>query len=338
METKTPSRLESLLQGLRQPDPVALFDAACQALVLGGVALAAGASVLSRDKPKAQWRGGYARSQTPGDESIHPVHPPRRGDLFEITGSQSDEGTLDWPQAPTHHWIVHGRGHDQEWSLWGVMDGSNPRGMEESKQVLMSTLVDLLRLRLSDLQFRQHIEKQMHQANHMARTDPLTGIFNRLGLQEQMDSSIVLHQQSVKKTGFAVGLIDLDKFKPINDRYGHAAGDLILTVVARRLQACLRQPPVDLVARLGGDEFVLVMGHLPRGAESELVAGAMKRIEEEVCAPVRLDSGEVVQIGMSVGISFYPHDGLEIDPLLRVADQRMYQAKFKSHQSEKTAA
>lgn len=126
-----------------------------------------------------------------------------------------------------------------------------------------------------------------------------------------------------ERAGSAVSalMIDLDRFKPVNDRYGHVVGDLVLKEVARRLEATLRSG--ELCARFGGDEFVVIM-ETPRGAAA--AQRIAKRIIDALSNPMTVD-GVPLRIGATVGVASYPEDALDGDELLRMADVALYRAK-----------
>jgi len=130
------------------------------------------------------------------------------------------------------------------------------------------------------------------------------------------------HCTARRKAGsFAVLLVDLDRFKPVNDIYGHATGDLVLRKTARRLQAATRA--VDTVARLGGDEFVVLLGGASGRDEARLV---VERIIQAITAPLAVHE---LRLGVSVGIALYPDDGSDAEQLLARADGAMYDAKHR---------
>ncbi len=151
----------------------------------------------------------------------------------------------------------------------------------------------------------------------LAFEDTLTGLANRALLHDRIEQAIATVRRNAGT--FAVLLIDLDRFKPINDNHGHAAGDLVLGEVARRLQAATRA--VDTVGRLGGDEFVVLLGGDGGREEAQLV---VKRIMQAVTAPLAVHG---LQLGVSVGIGIYPDDGFNAEQLLARADGAMYDAK-----------
>ena len=158
----------------------------------------------------------------------------------------------------------------------------------------------------------------------LATHDDLTGLANRARVR------IALHRLYVESRrmndGLAVAVIDLDRFKPINDAHDHAAGDEVLVAVAHRMRGAIRE--MDLAARTGGDEFVLV---LPRIPSAEVVVEIVQRVVTSIAAPVaiRLDDGTRtdVSVGASAGIAVT--DTVEAEPnvLLAAADRAMYRAK-----------
>jgi len=154
---------------------------------------------------------------------------------------------------------------------------------------------------------------------HMAWHDSLTGLANRNLLSERLDEALKLARRLEKKV--AVMILDLDKFKPVNDLHGHATGDKLLKVVAERLIKCARE--VDTVARLGGDEFAIVFTNIEDDANIITIAD---RIIHSIQQPLEID-GNVIQIGTSIGISFFPGDSDTPTELIRMADVALYQAK-----------
>ena len=163
------------------------------------------------------------------------------------------------------------------------------------------------------------LEAANHQLRHLATHDALTGLPNRVLLDDRLDQTIVHAERD--KQRFAVMVLDLDRFKIINDSLGHRAGDELLNQVARRLQSVVRKP--DTVARIGGDEFVLVLGSAAERVDAEIVA---QRAIDALKAPVRI-SGVDLHISTSIGIAFYPTDGTWSENLIAHADAAMYCAK-----------
>jgi diguanylate cyclase (GGDEF)-like protein len=153
----------------------------------------------------------------------------------------------------------------------------------------------------------------------LALNDVLTGIPNRRALRETLRKTLA----DADRTGSKIALlmIDLDRFKPVNDRHGHVIGDLVLIEVAQRLSQLLREG--ELRARFGGDEFVAVVDYRD---DDDIAARIGRRLIESLSAPMTFD-GVTVQIGASVGIAIYPTDATHDDELLRKADVALYRAK-----------
>jgi len=148
-----------------------------------------------------------------------------------------------------------------------------------------------------------------------ANTDPLTGLANRRGVLQKMDAAFRRSQP------LALLYIDLDKFKPVNDQYGHEAGDAVLKKVAEIFRACVRDE--DTVARLGGDEFIIVLYGL---TEREMVEERVKRIMELINEPIWLNDLRI-KLGASIGVTVAPQDGASVEALLQAADETMYAVK-----------
>ncbi len=152
-----------------------------------------------------------------------------------------------------------------------------------------------------------------------AKHDGLTGLPNRVLFCERVEEIIGKAERSGEKA--ALLWIDLDRFKQINDSFGHNAGDELLCEIARRLCASVHH--TDTVARLGGDEFTVVISNATSGAIVERIAA---RILKAICVPFNLH-GEEVSVSASIGMSLYPDHGLESGLLMRYADLAMYHAK-----------
>jgi diguanylate cyclase (GGDEF)-like protein/PAS domain S-box-containing protein len=163
-------------------------------------------------------------------------------------------------------------------------------------------------------------KQQQEQIERLAYYDALTRLPNRVLLADRMQQALARADRMNRIV--AVCYLDLDGFKPINDRYGHKAGDGVLTEISKRLQEFIRIE--DTVARLGGDEFVLLLTDLTSEEGSEPI---LARVLEIVTRPCELHNGVNVSVSASIGVTFYPNDHNDSDVLLRHADQAMYQAK-----------
>jgi diguanylate cyclase (GGDEF)-like protein/PAS domain S-box-containing protein len=169
---------------------------------------------------------------------------------------------------------------------------------------------------VQDVTERQQLHEQLvHQAHH----DLLTGLPNRLLLEDRMQQSLAQAARYGQQA--AVICIDLDRFKQINDNFGHATGDLCLQQVVTRVSARLRA--VDTFARIGGDEFVIILGELTSRNSALMVA---RSVLESINQPIEVE-GLTFDISASIGISIYPDDGTDPAQLRRLADAAMYRAK-----------
>ncbi len=169
--------------------------------------------------------------------------------------------------------------------------------------------------------YNEMLETANARLQHAATHDALTGLPNRVLLADRLGQAIA--QAASHDVRFAVLVVDLDRFKSINDSLGHIAGDELLQEVARRLSGLLRKD--DTLARLGGDEFVLVAREVSTAQDAEAVA---LKVLSHVAQPLRL-AGLDVHVSPSVGIALCPDDGVDSETLLQHADAAMYHAKKK---------
>ncbi len=160
------------------------------------------------------------------------------------------------------------------------------------------------------------------QIQSLAMNDLLTGLANRASLRESLNAALARADRG--QTKLAVLMIDLDRFKPVNDRHGHMIGDLVLKTVARRMARVLRRG--EIRARYGGDEFVAVVEFV---RDTEIPRTVSRRLIAELSEPMAFE-GLTVQIGASIGFAVYPNDALSDEDLIRKADIALYRAKQKS--------
>lgn len=207
-----------------------------------------------------------------------------------------------------------------------IIDGGiEPDVVETAKAVFEVSATDLVGsggLTLGRAVFARDVTLQRRYQQDLetfAYRDPLTGVANRRAFQEAAEQMLRL----ARRERWQLGLlwVDLDDFKPINDRHGHAAGDLALRWVAERLKGVLRDS--DLVARVGGDEFALLLNRADRSVAEEVRARVLKALEE----PVELEPGVVVTVRASVGLAVAPGRAETIEDLMRAADTDMYTVK-----------
>jgi len=163
------------------------------------------------------------------------------------------------------------------------------------------------------------LKRLQAELDHMARHDVLTGLPNRALFHDRLDQALV--QSKRRQSTFALLFLDLDGFKPVNDTYGHEAGDSLLIAVAQRLQECVRES--DTVARMGGDEFTVILNDLTGVEAAEHIAQA---IMQSLAKPFVLDLA-AVSISASIGVAMYPRDGASRKSILSAADGAMYKVK-----------
>lgn len=210
----------------------------------------------------------------------------------------------------------------QRWAI--LVLGSSRRGSFDAPMIeVCSRIVELLGHGLDELDAKERTRAQQLQVTRVARTDALTGLPNRWALDEYLPQAIARARR--RGTSLAVGVIDLDDFKPVNDQFGHEAGDELLRRLSHGLLEWLRDS--DLIARLGGDEFIVILEDLDTTTALYQLDAALTRLHRAVEAPFHLDAGQAVSIDMSMGVAVYPADGAVPQVLLRNADASMYKVK-----------
>ncbi|WP_028492345.1 diguanylate cyclase domain-containing protein [Thioalkalivibrio sp. ALE19] len=193
------------------------------------------------------------------------------------------------------------------------VEGEISRDADGRPQRVLGMVRDITRDKRSE-------ERLWHQAHH----DSLTGLPNRSLLQEHLRQALSRARRN--GTRLALLVCDLDGFKPVNDRLGHDAGDVVLVTVAARLRSGVRES--DVVARVGGDEFVLLLEAVG-GPEDVRAVG--HKLHQRFAEPVEINQ-EAVRVGLSLGAAIYPDDGERAEELLQQADHAMYVAKNGSGQ------
>jgi diguanylate cyclase (GGDEF)-like protein len=163
------------------------------------------------------------------------------------------------------------------------------------------------------------LERQVEQTQYLALHDELTRLANRRLFQDRLISAMERARRANSTMGLL--LLDLDRFKDVNDTYGHHMGDLLLREVSRRLEARVRRS--DTLARTGGDEFSLVLEEPTLRHDAEALANVLERLLSQ---PFHI-AGQRITIGASIGVAIYPEDGLDFETLSVAADKRMYAAK-----------
>lgn len=205
--------------------------------------------------------------------------------------------------------------YDERHTVLGAMLAGSRKGFGE-----MGIVEPVLRCAAA--RFAQVLElgRTREQGRAEGLVDALTGLPNRLLFNDRLDT--IIREATRNGECFAVLFVDLDRFKAINDTYGHAAGDQVLRVVTQRLCGAIRAS--DTVARYAGDEFTIVLRHIVKNDDVSRVAEKIVQVME---TPLYLDDGTELQVTASMGLSFFPDDAGDAQTLLKHADEAMYAAK-----------
>ena len=190
------------------------------------------------------------------------------------------------------------------------------------KPIVMEKFISAIERCLNKINLSEDLRQKEEYIRRMAYNDYLTGLPNRPLFNEFLHKSLA-HAQRHKRL-LSVLFLDLDGFKQINDTHGHSVGDQLLIEVAERLKKCCSRDQ-DTVARWGGDEFIILLPDLDGPHEAESVAS---KIYEAFALPLILQEHELT-ISISIGVSFYPDDGIDGDTLIKNADFAMYCTKVK---------
>jgi diguanylate cyclase (GGDEF)-like protein/PAS domain S-box-containing protein len=201
---------------------------------------------------------------------------------------------------------------------WIVLPDKSEKWVHAIAEVIHDKhgLPELMRGTIHDITRNKRHEQQLERAAHY---DPLTGVPNRVLLADRLSQALA--RATRQKDALLICYLDLDGFKPINDTYGHDAGDHVLVEVTRRITSCIRS--YDTVARLGGDEFVVLLNGMRLPDEWTAI---LNRLLESVSQPFEIGQSRVMTT-VSIGVAIYPRDDVDGDVLLRHADQAMLIAK-----------
>ncbi len=261
-----------------------------------------------------------------------------RGRVLEVNPAFCRLSELDAADMKGHHLTrineeLYGRRYyrdiwqrlQQQGNWQGEVQHHNREGQRVTQQLMLHLIRDKggrVNHIIGILDDISRLRRSEDQLSYLAHHDILTGTANRAFLLSWFDKIKLALQQ---KEQLALLFIDLDRFKPINDSYGHGVGDQLLKALAARLQE--QVGPNELVARIGGDEFVMIW-RCDILTESALMDKAGKLLER-IEAPVQV-VGHELSVGASIGVSLYPEHGVELETLLRYADTAMYEAKTYS--------
>lgn len=196
------------------------------------------------------------------------------------------------------------------------------RALATSREDLKSARQEIGILEDSNSQLRREViqlQQEAEHVRHFAYHDELTGLPNRSLLLDRLNQALVHAARQQRQVGLL--LLDLDSFKSVNDRLGHAAGDKLLQRVAERLLSCIRG--TDTACRYGGDEFVIL---LPEVEGANTAAEVAKKLHAHLARPYLVDDHSI-SVTASIGVAVYPFDGNSQEDLIRRADIAMYLAK-----------
>jgi diguanylate cyclase (GGDEF)-like protein/PAS domain S-box-containing protein len=196
--------------------------------------------------------------------------------------------------------------------FWALMNATLINDRRYADPQVEATVLDITSRKEAE-------ERNAYQATH----DMLTGLPNRLLFDDRLQQAIAIADR--QETKLAVGFIDLDHFKPINDEFGHAAGDEVLREIATRIQRAIRQ--TDTVARAGGDEFLVLLKAI---GDRDEATSVFTKIASSIDEPIAAGSRDVL-VEASIGVSLFPNDASDAETLVRLADQAMYRVKMLSH-------
>lgn len=208
-------------------------------------------------------------------------------------------------------------------SAWQLSDSATLQLLENALPIVLCFMVvsALVIYERVNLTLYQWLEEERIRFAFKASHDSLTDLPNREEFYTRLDTA--LREASQKKAQFALVYIDLDNFKPINDQYGHFAGDKVLKVTGQRLREVLRN--TDIASRIGGDEFALILHGIQKRSDIDL---AMNKMLYTLAIPIDVDGQDVV-VNASAGVAIFPQDSRDMTALCRLADSAMYLAKEK---------
>ena len=230
-----------------------------------------------------------------GVENVQRLRAARRGQtVVVISGSEGEDIAIQALRYGAQDYLYKGRYTGE------VVMRVMRRAMERNEQLM-------------------EVERQREEQFQLATRDVLTGLLNRRALEGLAHNTVA--QSARRGWRFALAFLDLNRFKMVNDRHGHATGDLLLKQVAQILLQSVRD--VDTVARLGGDEFLVL---LAPPLDLDQARGIIRRIQERVREITHVGN-KPVSVGFSAGLAFYPDHGKTLEALMSGADQAMYRAK-----------
>ncbi|HSC75977.1 MAG TPA: GGDEF domain-containing protein [Pseudomonadales bacterium] len=210
-------------------------------------------------------------------------------------------------------------------SAWQLADIETLRAIERVVPIVLCFMVVTALIIYEQVNEKLHkwLEEERRRFAFKASHDSLTDLPNREEFYSRLDTA--LRESTQKRLQLALVYIDLDGFKPVNDTYGHYAGDKVLKVTAQRLREVLRH--TDVAARIGGDEFALILHGIQRRSDIDL---ALNKLLHTLSIPIDIE-GREVRVCASAGVAVFPQDGRDMFALCRLADGAMYEAKVEKN-------
>jgi diguanylate cyclase (GGDEF)-like protein/PAS domain S-box-containing protein len=291
-----------------QLDALARFEAVFANALTGTMLVALGGPIVAAN-PAMEHLLGYPEAEIVGRAADHFVHPEDR----ESAVDSARRVLAGEARTTLEHRYIRADGG----IVWVEASLAVVPQTDGSEGFVVATIQDITDRKAAEAALRAQAELNEHQALH----DALTGLPNRTLFRDRIEQA--LHRARRSRGVVAVLMLDLDRFKEVNDSLGHAAGDALLVELSRRLDGMLRAS--DTIARLGGDEFGVL---LPDAATFEDVIGAAERVRAAIQEPV-IVQGLPLSVDASIGIALYPRDGLDVETLLQHADVAMYHAKHE---------
>ncbi len=262
------------------------------------------------------------------DASLMVVRAWNTRQVVVCNDTQADPALRPWHEGlGAHGWAsLLAAPVERAQRTWAILTfvSARPGAFDESTVALCTRIANLLGHGLDELDRKSALQDLRDAESRRARSDALTGLPNRLALDEYLPGALA--RAGRRGEVVAVGVLDLDDFKPVNDRFGHAVGDVLLQQLADALRPRLRRS--DFLARVGGDELVVVFEDLDPEHHAEQLGAALERLHGAVQAEFDLGDGRSAQVGMTMGLALYPRDATEPDILLRLADAAMYANKI----------
>ncbi len=270
------------------------------------------------------WYWDLASGEVRSSESLREIYGREVPSYSEMRGTLLPVESWELVNAASIEAVRTGKGfslevlvnHGSGYTIWINSKGEPVLNDKGEVVALRGMAQDITERKRADQLLRESEEKLRNAALH----DVLTGLPNRALVMEFCERLVAASKRG--HSGGALLFIDLDRFKPINDLYGHEVGDRVLQEVANRLAACTRQE--DLVGRLGGDEFVIVLPYANRTHHRAAVVA--QHVIASISLPIHVDTLELF-VSPSIGISYFPEHATSVSALMHTADLAMYQAK-----------